>query len=152
MRVKDIMTKDLITITPDKKVKEAAKVMADKRISSLLVTDESGRNLLGLITESDFIGKEADVPHALASIKQLFGENFYFRDIEKLYEEAKEKPIEEVMTKDIKTTNPDVFITELVNKMIEKNLKRLPVMDNGQLVGIVTRKDIMRTFANDKLS
>ena len=147
MKVKEIMSTDLITITKDQKIKDAAKLMTDKKISALLVVNNQS-SLVGMLTESDFIGKEIEVPHALASIKQLFGENFYFRDIEKLYQTVREKTIEDVMTTSLHTIGPEAYITCLVNLMIENRLKRIPVVDNGILLGIVTRKDIMRTFSN----
>jgi CBS domain-containing protein len=102
--------------------------------------------LVGIITESDFVGKKANIPHALASIKRLLGQNFYFDDIETLFAKAKKSPIEEVMTRHPKTVSPDFSLTDVVNMMIRHNLKRIPVIQDKKLVGIITRQDIMKAF------
>ena len=145
MQVENFMTKNPITISKDKTVKDAAEIMVEKGISVLPVTDDSGA-LVGVLTESDFIGKEVQVPHALASIKQLFKQSFYFRDVEELYQQAKGKKIEEVMTKNVKTLEIGTSLNTLVDFMMKNNLKRVPILEDNKLVGIITRKDMIKAF------
>jgi CIC family chloride channel protein len=59
---------------------------------------------------------------------------------------AKLMPLEKIMTKSPKTVLPDFTLTDIVNMMIRFNLKRIPVVDNKKLVGIITRKDILKAF------
>ncbi len=147
MKAKDIMTSSPITITQDKLVKDAAKLMTEKNISALPIVDGEG-NLVGIITESDFVGSAVDIPHALASIKQLFNENFSGgKNVEEICAKAKEKPLKDVMTKNVRTISESVSLTDVVTLMIEKELKRVPVVDGKKLVGIITRKDIMKGFS-----
>ena len=54
------------------------------------------------------------------------------------------------MTKDVKTASPDDSLNDVVSKMSEKNIKRLPVIDNGVVVGIITRKNILKAFSQIK--
>lgn len=148
MKVSEIMTASPKTCTEDQTVEDAAKIMIDLGISVMLVVDGSGQ-LTGVVTESDFVGKEVKIPHALASIKQLFGQNFYFQDVETLYKETRTKKLKEVMTKNPKTIAPDATIDDLVRFMTSNRLKRVPVIDGGKLVGIVTRKDLLKAYLND---
>ena len=103
--------------------------------------------LVGIVTESDFVGKEVKVPHALASIKQLFGQKFYFGDIEKIYHDAKNKKLKDVMTKTVHTIAPDTSLDTIISMMMAKKLKRLPVIQDDKLVGIITRKNLIQAFS-----
>ena len=147
MIVNEIMTRDVITGEENQTVEQAAKIMASKNISSLPVTNNQ-KELVGILTESDFVGKEKKIPHALASIKQLFGQLFYFEDVEEIYKKAKKRKLSEVMTKSPTTVTPTSTLTDVVNIMISKGFKRLPVIENKKLVGIVARRDILKAFVS----
>lgn len=142
--VADFMSREVKTVSEDETVEDVAKMMLKESISVVPVI--SNNQLIGILTESDFIGKNADIPHSLASIKSLFGQHYYFSEIEPLFEKAKGKKVSEVMTKNPIFVSPDCSLTEIVNLMSEKNLKRIPVVDNNKVVGIVTRRDIIRAF------
>jgi CBS domain-containing protein len=145
MKAREFMTSQVVACREDERVEDAARVMCDNGFSVLPVVDSEDR-LVGIVTESDFVGKEVNVPHALASIKRLFGKLFYFEDIEPIYAQAKKKKLSEVMTKDPVTITPDTTLTSIVNLMLSKKLKRLPVVDQGRIVGMVTRKDLIKAF------
>lgn len=148
MKVRQFMSQNPFTITQDKTVADAAKLMIDNNVSCLPVVDNGGA-LVGLITESDFVGKKINVPHALTSMRQFFGQKFYFSDIEKLYDSAKDRPLSEVMSSGPKTVGPDMSINELALTMVNTNHKRFPVIEDGKLVGVITRKDMIKAFAGD---
>jgi CBS domain-containing protein len=145
MKVSDFMTKDVVTCTVDQTVEVAAKLMAEKGFSVMPIVDEEA-NLVGIITESDFVGRELNVPHALASIKQLFGQTFYFQDVEKIYSETKGKKLSSIMTSKIHSIAPEASLNDVINFMISKKLKRLPVVEGKKIVGIITRKDLLKAF------
>lgn len=145
MEAKDFMSTKLISCKEQNTVEDAAKLMTENGLSIIPIVDEN-QKLLGIVTESDFIGKEANIPHALASIKQLFGNIFYFDKIEPIYNKAKKYPLSQVMTKNPTTVTPNTSLTNIVNLMISHNLKRLPVIDQDKLVGIITRKDLIKAF------
>lgn len=145
MQVQDFMTKKVITAHCDMLVKEAAKLMVDHNISVLPIVNVD-TELVGILTESDFVGREVEIPHALASIKQLFGQNFYFGDVESVYSSAKEATLQQVMTKRVHTIESTATLDELVRLMISKELKRVPVISQGKLIGIVTRKNLINAF------
>jgi len=149
VQVQDFMTRDVVTCSSEQSVEEAAKVMSQNRFSAIPVID-ADNNLVGIITESDFVGRKLEVPHALASIKQLFGQAFYFQDVEKIYSDTKKKKLSSVMTSRVHSITPEASLNDIVNFMISKGLKRIPVTVDRKIVGIITRKDLLKAFMNSK--
>ncbi|MCO4794813.1 MAG: CBS domain-containing protein [Bacteriovoracaceae bacterium] len=145
MKVKEFMTKDVLTCSPEQTVQDAANLMTTNGFSVIPIADEE-KKLLGILTESDFVGKEVDIPHALVSLKKLFGTLYHLRDIEDVYQNAKKVKLEKVMTKKVFTVTPETTLSEVVDIMVSKHLKRLPVVVDGHLQGIITRKDLLRAF------
>lgn len=145
MFVSEFMTKEVISLTEERTVEEAAKLMMEKNISALPITD-ANQKITGILTESDFIGRDADIPHALASLKRVLGQVFYAGDIESLFKQSKNKSLKSVMTEMPKTIGPENTLSDAVNMMTRHELKRIPVVEKGKLVGIITRHDIVRAF------
>jgi CBS domain-containing protein len=146
MKISEFMTTDVISCSDDKKLKEAAQIMIENKLSVLPVTDNDNK-LIGILTESDFVGKEVEIPHAMATVKMVFGQAHYHANIEDIYKKAKDKPLEKVMTKYPVTISPDETLSALVELMSSKDLKRVPVVKDKKLVGIVTRKDLIKAFS-----
>lgn len=134
MRVREVMSSDVITISSSTPLKEAAVTMTDRRVSGLPVVDEG--HLVGIITESDFVSRlagEGDGPMAI-----LFGRR----------PEEISGTVADVMSNEPRTIGPDESVTAAARKMSELRVKRLPVVDgSGALVGIVSRADLMAIFA-----
>jgi len=134
VRVREVMTSDVITISSSTPLKEAAVTMTDRRVSGLPVVDE-GR-LVGIITESDFVSRLAGEGDGLMAM--LFGRR------------AAEisGAVGDIMSTEPRTIGPDETVTAAARKMSELGIKRLPVVDgSGTLVGIVSRADLMAVFA-----
>lgn len=152
MKVKDFMTTKLISCHKDDSLKDAAKIMMDNSISILPVVDEDNI-LLGVLTTSDFMGRSVEIPRALASIRKLLGQVYYDQNIEDLYKNASQYTLSQVMTERITSVSPDTSLNEAVNTMIRRGHKRLPVVEDKKLMGIITRKDLVKAFyhlANQK--
>ena len=145
MLAENFMSLDPVTIQADQKISDAARLMVDKKISVLPVLGADG-SLQGIITQSDFVGKEIEIPHALVNIKHLLGTDFYSRDIEGIYHEAKSKKIADVMTTHVHTVGPKDSLDEVVRLMMKKKLKRIPVVVNKKLTGIITRRNLVTAF------
>ena len=145
MIARDFMTKDVVTCKDSQTVAEAAKLMSEKGFSVVPIVDDSGK-LVGIVTESDFVGKDVEIPHAMVSLKRVLGENHYHGNIEEIYARAKKRKLKEVMSTRLVTVEAEATLTAVVEQMTRKNLKRLPVVENGQIVGIVTRKDLIKAF------
>ena len=117
-KIKDIMTKEVISVTPQTPVKNIIEILAVKRITGLPVVDEN-KKLLGIISELDLIG--------------LLLENC---DIDG-------KTAENFITKDVVSFSINDTIDKLCQYLLNKPFRRVPIVDNGCLVGIVSRADII---------
>jgi CBS domain-containing protein len=140
LKVKDLMTKDVITVFPDMTVKEAANVLYKRKISGLPVVDPEKR-LVGMITEKDII--KMALPTYFDNVGSLsFLPSFELFD-EKLAR-ADKVLVKEVMRKEVITTTEDENIVEVARLMVIKLARRIPVLREGKLIGIISRSDIVR--------
>lgn len=137
MRVADLMTTDVITVGPDATLKEAARRMLEGRLSGLPVTDNSGK-LVGIITEADFVSGEADRRRERAGLLRLL--------VREETIPSHERKVSEVMTSDVVIISPEADHAEAARQMERRRVKRLPVLDDGRLVGMISRSDLLRAF------
>lgn len=146
--VADVMSRDPIVVRSETSLNEAIQILAERRISGLPVVDDAG-NLVGIISETDLMWQETGVtPPAyimfLDSVIYLQNPATYERDLHK----ALGQTVGEVMSKDPITISPEKTLTQAARVMHDKNVHRLPVLDdNGQVIGILTRGDIVRAMA-----
>lgn len=117
MLVKDVMKREVIAINPDISIREASKVMSQHNIGSLLVLEDE--KLVGILTERDVLNLVAK------------GENL---------DEVK---VKDVMSRDVITIESDKKIEDAVDLMLKHKIKKLPVMESGKIVGIITTSDII---------
>ena len=144
MRASDIMTRGVVTVRRDAPVLEAVRLMLRNRISGLPVVDDTG-GLVGMVTEGDFLrraetGTERTRPRWLA----------FFASPGKLAEEyahAHGRRVDEVMTTKPLSVFADMPIEAVVREMEKRRVKRVPVIEGGKLVGIISRADLVRTLA-----
>ena len=120
--VAEVMTRDPITISPKTNLLECAKKMVQKNTGSLLIVDK--KRLVGFISERDVLW--AFVKKSRADLSKI--------------------SVMEIATKKIATTKPDSTLQETIDKMKKLKFRRLPVVRNKELVGIVTIKDILNFF------
>ena len=146
--VADVMSREPIVVRPETSLKEAIQILAQHRISGLPVVDEAGK-LVGIISESDLMWQETGVtPPAyimiLDSVIYLENPAHYERDLHK----ALGQTVGEVMTTNPISISPEKPLREAAQIMHEKNIRRLPAIDNdGKVIGILTRGDIIREMA-----
>jgi CBS domain-containing protein len=147
--VADVMTPDPITIKAQAPLQEAVEVLAEKRISGLPVLDDQGK-LVGIISETDLMWQETGVdapPYImfLDSVIYLQNPARYEKEIHK----ALGQTVGEVMSDKPISIYPHQTLKEAAHLMHEKKIRRLPVInDDGQVIGIITQGDIIRTMAN----
>ncbi len=140
MKVRDIMTTDPVKVTGNTHLKEAARLMVRHRVSGLPVVDEGGK-LIGILSEGDFIRREAgrDRPQGVSLLDAVFGEG----ELQPVGAET----VAEIMTRSVVTITPEATVGEAARVMGRRNVKRLPVVDlEGELIGIVSRADIVGAF------
>jgi CBS domain-containing protein len=139
MRVREIMTETVIAVRPEASLKEAARLLAEKGISGLPVVADG--TLLGVLSDGDVLFKERG-PLGLSGVLRLLDQ--YGIDGE-LKLEA--RTVADAMTLPAVTIEPDRSVSAAAALMLEQRVHRLPVVEDGALVGIVTRGDLVRAFA-----
>lgn len=144
MKAAEIMVKDVVTTGPEASVQELATLMLERRISGLPVVDGSGR-LLGIVSEGDLIRRpEIDTDRVkLGWLRLLLSDEARARDFVKSHG----RKAREVMTQPAISVAADAPLAEVVRLMARHRIKRLPVVDKGRLVGLVTRTDLLRAVA-----
>jgi len=155
LKVKDVMSKPVTTITLDTPVKDAAAMLADKNISGAPVMD--GDRIVGIFTEADVLRSlktmKKDLRLVYPSISSLgiaFQEDVTQREILEAYEEIGNLPVKDVMSREVVTVDADIPLNDAISKMVLKGIHRLPVIEKNTLVGIITRGDIIRGLAAER--
>jgi CBS domain-containing protein len=142
--VRDVMTRTVRSVGPDTPLKDVARELIEHRISGLPVVDDAGQ-VIGVISEGDLLAKEQR-PGAVRHrpLARLFGESAETR---RLMAKAEASTAGEAMTSPAITIEASKPIDTAATMMIQRKINRLPVTDGGKLVGIVTRSDVVGTFA-----
>jgi CBS domain-containing protein len=116
MQARDIMTREVITITPEVSLQDAARVLADYCISGMPVIDDE-RQMVGIVTEADIIGKEGETVH-------------------------------DIMTQGVVSVQEQTPVDEIALILTSNRYKRVPVLRDERIIGVVSRADIVRMIAS----
>lgn len=143
MRARDVMSVNLITVSPNEPVRKAVALMLEHRISGLPVVDSEGA-LVGLLTENDLVmGTSSELPVHLQLLEDLLEAREPTRHLTQVQEIGK-KMIRDLMVEDLVTAGPDTPVGELIALLVKNDFKRIPIVSGGKLEGIVTRADIVK--------
>jgi CBS domain-containing protein len=145
MRAHQIMTRSVITVTPETTVVEAANTMLQQHISGLPVVDTSGK-LVGIVSEGDFIRRNEIGTERKRGrwLKFILGPGKAATDF--VHEHGRK--VAEVMSPEPLTVTEDAPLEEIVELMEKKDIKRLPVMRGDKIVGIVSRANLLQAVAS----
>src|SRR6202158_5147901 len=145
MRAHQIMTRPVITVTPDTTIVEAANTMLQKHISGLPVVDAAGK-LVGIVSEGDFIRRREIGTQRRRGrwLKLLLGPGKSATDF--VHEHGRK--VAEIMTKEPLTITEDATLEQIVQLMENNNVKRLPVTRGDKIVGIVSRANLLQAVAS----
>jgi CBS domain-containing protein len=146
LRVRDVMTTPVTVVPEDATLSEIAALMREHGIGGVPVVDRQGQ-LVGIVTESDFTGHIAPIPFTALQAPQLFGEFITSEGIEAIYERARSVTARQAMSSPVITVLEDEPITDAVTRMMDKGMRRLPVVHDGEPVGMLTRHDVLRLMA-----
>ncbi len=144
--VADIMTKEVITVRTDTTIRELAELFVTNRISSLPVVDADGR-LIGVVTESDLVDQNKNVH--LPTVISLFDWVIYLeseKSLEKELQKMGGRTVADIYQHEVASIVSTASISTAADQMSNHHVNALPVVDNGALVGIVARIDIIRTL------
>lgn len=140
MRASDIMTRGPVTVRADSTIEAAARLMLSHRISGLPVVDAGGA-VVGMVTEGDLL-RRAEIGTERQHgrwLELLLGPGRLARD----YVHSHARKVNEVMTREAAFIAPETPLAEVVALMEQRHVKRLPVIDQGRLVGIVSRANLV---------
>ena len=146
LKVKDIMTRDLITVSPEMEIAHAAKLLLEKRINGVPVVDGIGK-MVGILCQSDLITQQKRFP--IPSIFTLLDGFFPLTSMKHIEKEAQKisaTTVDHAMTPNPFTVTPEMSIEEVATIMVDKNFHTLPVVDKEKLIGIVGKEDILKTL------
>jgi CBS domain-containing protein len=149
MKARDVMVTPVVTVKPSASVKEVAQLLLEKRISAVPVVDEEGK-VVGIVSEGDLMHRsEAGTTlrrswwlTGLTSEETLAAE----------YVKAHASKVADVMTSKVIAAGPDAPLHELAALMETNAIKRVPIVENGRLVGIVSRANLLRAVASARPS
>jgi len=142
--VRDVMTRDPITVEPAATVKDIAHILLDRDIRCVPVVDV-GDILVGVVSEADLISREGfpdgRSPHLADLVRGTLAEHEHH-----WARRAEGVTAGEIMTSEVVTCRPDEPVPIVTRRMLRKDIRTLPVVDRGQLVGVVSRHDLLRLF------
>ncbi len=144
--IAEIMTKDVVTVKTETTLREIAVIFDERRFGSLPVTDNSGK-LIGIVTASDLIeqGRSLHIPTVISLfdwVIPLGSEKSLERELHKMTAQT----VGEILTTEVVTVSSTEPVSKAADVMSDNKLHALPVVDNGTLVGMVSRIDIIRNL------
>jgi CBS-domain-containing membrane protein len=145
MKARDVMVSPVITARPDASVGEVAKLLLEHRFSAVPVVDSQGR-LVGIISEGDLMHRAEAGTERQRSwwLRGFAGAETLAFD----YIKAHARKVVDVMTPEVVTASPDTPLREVASLMEKHSIKRVPIVTDGRLVGIVTRANLIQTVAS----
>jgi CBS domain-containing protein len=130
MRVRDIMTQPVFTVRPTDPIEGAAALVADRRITAAPVVDGDGR-LVGMVSEGDLL-RDRVPEDPTAHMRPVAAHH-------------RPRVVSEVMTREVLTAWLDEDVSDVARTMLVHDVRSMPVLDGGRLVGIISRRDLLRT-------
>lgn len=147
MRAGDVMTRNVATVAPDTTVDKIVDAMMTRHISAVPVVDAAGR-VVGIVSEGDLVRRQelGTDKHPSWWLRLISAPEDRAHD----YLKAHGVHAKDVMTKDVATVSADTDLSEVADLLEDKRIKRVPVVEDGKLVGIVSRADLIRGLAAHK--
>lgn len=144
MKVSELMTRSVLTAYERTPVADIARLMLDNGISGVPIVDEEAR-VVGIVTEGDLVVQNANVH--FPTFLQILDARIYLsstRDFEEELRRALGTIANDAMTRDVLTVGPDDDVSDAATLMADKRVNPVPVVEDGRLVGIISRTDIIR--------
>jgi CBS-domain-containing membrane protein len=147
LTAKDIMTKDVVIVTPDTSIEELSALLVSNEISGVPVVSAGGA-IVGMVTENDLINrnKRLHIPTVVSFLDAVI----YLESSKKFAEDVKRltaTKVGDICVKKIVTITEDTTLTDIATIMSEKKVHLLPVVTSGKIVGIVGKRDVVKAVA-----
>jgi CBS domain-containing protein len=151
--VADIMERDVVTASPDDDVESLIRLLREHELPGVPVVTGTDQRLVGIVTESDLVltseDRELHLPHYL----ELFGGIIFLEPLQHLEERLRKAfatKVSEMMTADVETISSGASVEEAARRISRSGHNRLPVVDDGRLVGVVTRVDCLAALSGEE--
>jgi CBS domain-containing protein len=146
LKASDVMTRDVIVVPPYASLRYVAKLLAQHHISGLPVVDDAN-GVVGLVTETDLLRWRDDMPEKQAWWLDMLAEGFELSpDFLDTVRSEREK-VDNFMSSPAISVDAETPLSQVAKRMMEAKVKRLPVLQDGRLVGIISRSDLIRAMA-----
>lgn len=142
LKAKDVMSRPVITVRPETPIAEIARALTEHHISGVPVVDDQGR-LVGIVTEADLLLKEAG-PGGFP--KLAFFLPARSKEVQEQLRRYEGKVARDVMTREVITATEETPLRELAALLARNRINRIPIVRNDQVVGIVSRNDVLKAF------
>ncbi|MBT9140199.1 MAG: Hypoxic response protein 1 [Dehalococcoidia bacterium] len=147
MLAREVMTRDVVTVTLTASVTEVARLLVEHKVSGLPVVDEEHR-VVGMITEGDLIHRDKKVH--MPAFLEILGGVIYLENPQRIVNDLKKMTatkVAEVMTSKVYTVKENASMEDIATIMVERQVNRLPVVgQDGKLVGIISRQDLVKAM------
>lgn len=143
----EIMSSPVVTISADRPVSDAAKLMLEKGVGSIVVVDDAGE-YVGLLSESKYLPEESVLPYLRQSVLRILGSELGdLENIEEVIHSTRSTPVGDAMQKYANTVTPDTPLSDVAKILVGEGSHHLPVIDGGKPVGMISRHDLLTLFA-----
>jgi CBS-domain-containing membrane protein len=145
-KVADVMTRDVITVTPETPLRELASILSEKNINGVPVVDDKG-NVLGVVCESDLVNqnKPLHIPTVFVILDSVIPMENPWR-LQKEFKRLAATKVEDIYSRPAVSISPDTDLSEVARIMSERKFYTLPVIEGGKLVGVVGKADVIRSL------
>ena len=151
MRAMDVMTTNVITVEPDTAVQELATLLSDRGISGVPVLDRDNR-LVGVVSEGDLLHRaETGTERRTQRRRSRWLDNFASdQEAARDYVKAHGRTVREIMTRDVISVSDTTELADIATLLETRRIRRVPVVRDGQLIGIISRANLVRALAMTK--
>ncbi len=145
-KVADVMTRDVITVTPDTPLRELASILSEKHINGVPVVDEKG-NVLGVVCESDLVNqnKPLHIPTVFVILDSVIPLENPWR-LQKEFKRLAATTVGDIYSRPAVSVDPETDLSEVAQIMSKGKVYTLPVLEGGKLVGVVGKADVIRSL------
>lgn len=144
----DIMTTNVFSVTEETGLKDLAKLFVERNVNAMPVVDNTGA-LVGLISQNDLV--EQDKPLHIPTVISLFDWVIYLESPKNFADEVRKvtaRTVGEICSRDVVACAPDTPVSTVASLMVDNKAHLVPVVDEGRLVGVVARLDIIRSMGD----
>lgn len=141
MKAKDIMMKEIMTVSPDTPVRDVAQLMVDRGVPSVPVVDAAGK-VLGMVSEGDLLRKK--IAPQRPQVVDVLGGYQGMEEYREAFRKMGANTSGEIMTSPVVTVEADDEAAKVGETVLNHHIKQVPVLENGKLVGVISRSNLLR--------